>query len=117
VSALLRRMVGRGWCQLVDTVDAAFQRACAAFDDANFDSLSERDQILVTIRGLESDVNTGGFDQFFFNGSGHLAVFAPTALMKIGAVGWRKSQPVRMNFTVPPDLHGDGVCHWSSSQL
>jgi hypothetical protein len=69
----------------MDNVDAAFEKACAAFDGANFDRLSERDQVLVTIWGLEADVNNGGFDQFFFNGSGDLAFFAPTALKKIGA--------------------------------
>ena len=47
--------------------------------------MSARDQILVTIWGLEADVNNGGFDQYYFNGSGDQAWFAPTALRSIGA--------------------------------
>jgi hypothetical protein len=66
-------------------LDSEFARACAAFDGTNFDELSERDKILVTIWGLEADVNNGGFDQYFFNGSGDQAHFAPEALERIGA--------------------------------
>jgi hypothetical protein len=69
----------------MDGVDAAFDSACAQYDGTNFDSLSERDQILVTIWGLEAEVNNGGFDAFYFNGAGDLAFFAPTALKKVRA--------------------------------
>ena len=63
----------------------AFEEACSRFASSNFDALSERDQILVTIWGLEADVNNGGFDQYFFNSSGDQAWFAPAALKSIGA--------------------------------
>jgi hypothetical protein len=63
----------------------AFDDACSRFTGNNFESLSLRDQILVTIYGLEADVNNGGFDQFYFNGVGNQAWFAPTALGNIGA--------------------------------
>jgi hypothetical protein len=63
----------------------AFKDACSRFTGDNFASLSERDRILVAIWGLEADVNNGGFDQYYFNGSGDQAWFAPTALRSIGA--------------------------------
>jgi hypothetical protein len=63
----------------------AFEDACSRFAGDNFGSLPLRDQILVTIWGLEADVNNGGFDQYYFNGSGNQAWFAPTALRNIGA--------------------------------
>ena len=66
-------------------LDSEFDRACSALDESNFENLSERDRILVTIWGLEADVNNGGFDQFYFNSSGNQAFFAPAALEKIGA--------------------------------
>jgi hypothetical protein len=66
-------------------LNEAFEEACSRFTGDNFSSLSARDQILVTIWGLESDVNNGGFDQYYFNGSGDQAWFAPTALRNIGA--------------------------------
>jgi len=63
----------------------AFAQACSRFTGDNFTQLSERDQILVAIWGLEADVNNGGFDQYYFNGTGNLAWFAPTALRSIAA--------------------------------
>lgn len=69
----------------MDALTAEFEKACARFDGTNFESLDEVDQVLVTIWGLEADVNNGGFDQFYFNGSGDLAFFAPAALRLIGA--------------------------------
>jgi hypothetical protein len=63
----------------------AFAEACSRLVSDNFEALSQRDQILVTIWGLEADVNNGGFDQYYFNGSGNQAWFAPTALRSIGA--------------------------------
>jgi len=67
------------------TLNEAFDEACSRFTGKNFDALSERDQILVAIWGLEADVNNGGFDQYYYNGSGDQAWFAPTALKTIGA--------------------------------
>ena len=64
---------------------SAFEAACARFDGDNFEALDEVDQVLVTIWGLEAEVNNGGFDQFYFNGVGDLAFFAPAALRLIGA--------------------------------
>ena len=66
---------------LIPIYDAALERLRAA----SFDELSEKDQVLVTIWGLEADINNGGFDQYFFNSSGDHAFFAERALRIIGA--------------------------------
>src|SRR5512142_287356 len=66
-------------------IEAAFEEALSRFDGDNFDLLSLTDQVLVTIWGLEADVNNGGFDQYYFNGSGDQAFFAPQALRLVGA--------------------------------
>jgi hypothetical protein len=55
------------------------------FDGDNFDRLNRVDQVLVTMWGLEAEVNNGGFDQYYFNGAGNQAFFAPEALRAIGA--------------------------------
>ena len=66
-------------------LDREFERACSAYDGTNFETLSEVDRILVAIWALEAEVNNGGFDQLFFNSTGELAFYAPTALNAIGA--------------------------------
>jgi len=66
-------------------VEAAFEEALARFNGDNFDRLTATEQVLVTIWGLEADVNNGGFDQYYFNSSGDQAFFAPEALRLIGA--------------------------------
>ena len=63
----------------------AFDDACSRYDGENFASLSERDQVLVAIWGVEAEVNNGGFDQYYFNGAGDQALYVPTALRGIGA--------------------------------
>jgi hypothetical protein len=55
------------------------------FNGENFECLAARDRVLVTIWGLEAEVNNGGFDQYYFNGAGNQAFFAPEALRLIGA--------------------------------
>ena len=66
-------------------IDESFEAALARFDGENFDSLGEVDQVLVAIWGLEADVNNGGLHQYFYNGPGDQAFFAPRALRLIGA--------------------------------
>lgn len=66
-------------------LDRAYDSALGRFNGANFLELDELDQILVTIWGLEADVNNGGFDQYYFNGSGDQSPWAPEALRTIGA--------------------------------
>lgn len=50
-----------------------------------FDSLSYPERVLHHIYWLESEVNNGGFDQFFANSSGDYALDTPSALDEIGA--------------------------------
>ncbi len=50
-----------------------------------FDSLSHPERVLHHIYWLESEVNNGGFDQFFSNSSGDYALDTPSALDEIGA--------------------------------
>lgn len=51
----------------------------------DFDSLSHSEKVLHHIYWLESEVNNGGFDQFFANSSGDYALETPSALDEIGA--------------------------------
>ena len=69
----------------MEDVDASFEASLSRFDGSNFDQLNEVDRILVTIWGIEAEVNNGGFDQYYFNGAGDQAFFAPDALAAIGA--------------------------------
>ncbi len=69
----------------MNELDAAFESALARFDGTNVERLDEIDRILVTIWGLEADVNNGGFDQYYFNSSGDQSRLAPEALRAIGA--------------------------------
>ena len=64
---------------------AAYDDALERFNGDNFSDLDDVDKVLVTIWGLEADVNNGGFDQYYFNSSGNQAVWAPAALRMIGA--------------------------------
>jgi hypothetical protein len=50
-----------------------------------FESLSHPEKVLHHIYWLESEVNNGGFDQFFINSSGDYALDTPSALDEIGA--------------------------------
>jgi hypothetical protein len=69
----------------MNELDAAFESALARFDGTDVGRLDEIDRLLVTIWGLEADVNNGGFDQYYFNSSGDQSRFAPDALRAIGA--------------------------------
>ena len=53
--------------------------------NCSFQELDEREQIILSIIELETEVNNGGFDQFYFNTSGDYAYFVPDALQRIGA--------------------------------
>jgi hypothetical protein len=66
-------------------LELAFDDAFTRFLDDSFETLAERDRILVAIWWLEGDVNNGGFGQYFRNSSGDQAWFAPQALRRIGA--------------------------------
>jgi hypothetical protein len=50
-----------------------------------FDSLSSPEIVLHHIYWLETEVNNGGFEQYFFNSSGNYALDTPAALEEISA--------------------------------
>ncbi|MBI5297176.1 MAG: DMP19 family protein [Chloroflexi bacterium] len=50
-----------------------------------FESLSHPERVLHHIYWLESEVNNGGFQQYFDNSSGDYAIDTPSALEEIGA--------------------------------
>lgn len=55
------------------------------FGKVNFDSQPEEQKVFSAIWTLESEVNNGGFLQYFENDGGETVNFAPTALRRIGA--------------------------------
>lgn len=61
------------------------ERVLARADSGGVDQLSREERTVAAIWLLEADVTNGGFDQYFFNGSGDLAAVAPQALREIGA--------------------------------
>jgi hypothetical protein len=55
------------------------------FGRIEFARQSEEQKVFSAIWGLESQVNNGGFEQYFCNPGGEVANFAPIALARIGA--------------------------------
>jgi hypothetical protein len=47
--------------------------------------LSAPERVFICIWQLESEINNGGFHQYYFNSAGDLAIEAPSALEAIGA--------------------------------
>lgn len=62
------------------------EKVLARADSGGVEQLSRQEKTVAAIWLLEADVSNGGFDQYFFNGSGDLAAVAPEALREIGAV-------------------------------
>jgi hypothetical protein len=52
---------------------------------SGFDSLSYAEKCMHHVYWLETEVNNGGFDQYFFNSSGDYAIDTPAMLEEIGA--------------------------------
>jgi hypothetical protein len=55
------------------------------FGRVDFESQSDDQRVFSAIWELESQVNNGGFAQYFSSAEGHTANFAPSALRRIGA--------------------------------
>jgi Domain of unknown function (DUF4375) len=80
-----------------------------SFGKVDFNSQSEDQKVFSAIWTLESEVNNGGFLQYFENDRGETASFAVTALQRIGAnrcadIVQRSIRAVCDN-TVPSDAH------------
>jgi hypothetical protein len=56
------------------------------FGRVEFDKQSDEQKVFSAIWSLESEVNNGGFQQYFFNTDGDIINYAPVALRRIGAI-------------------------------
>ena len=66
---------------LLSRSETVFER----FHAGGFESLDDEDKVFVAIWSLDSQVNNGGFDQYFFNQSGDLWPQTLAALKTIGS--------------------------------
>jgi hypothetical protein len=57
----------------------------ARFWRVDFTELTVPERVFAAIWELEAQVSNGGFHQFYFNSTGDIAYFSPTALETIGA--------------------------------
>jgi len=55
------------------------------FGRVAFAGQGEEQRVFSAIWAMESEVNNGGFSQYFFNSDGETAEFAPVALRRFGA--------------------------------
>lgn len=62
----------------------------ARFWKAPFEELTPPEQVFLCVWELESEVNNGGFDQYFSNSSGDYARHVEAALVAIGAKRMQK---------------------------
>ena len=69
----------------LDIIIALHQKIDQKWARSGFDSLTEAERVFLCIEGIETEVNNGGFDQYFFNSSGEFAQDAPAAFGAIGA--------------------------------
>lgn len=80
------------------------------FGKVDFADQPEEQKVFSAIWRLESDVNNGGFSQYFENDGGETAGFAPTALKRIGANHCanivERAVHVLGGGQTPPDTHG-----------
>ncbi|EFM08813.1 hypothetical protein PaecuDRAFT_4278 [Paenibacillus curdlanolyticus YK9] len=53
--------------------------------EAGFHVLTESEQVILCLMGIEREVNNGGFDQFFLNSAGEYKLETLESLKKIGA--------------------------------
>lgn len=66
-----------------DSIVLAFEQALLTKEDEG-QPLSDEERVVVAVEALEREVNNGGFDQFFENGSNAYASFIVGALERIG---------------------------------
>jgi len=64
---------------------ALSEQLCPMSWDHGLESLSDAEQVFVTIWELEAEVNNGGFSQYYWNSAGDHAEQAVTSLETIGA--------------------------------
>jgi hypothetical protein len=84
---------------LLSLLDYVFNR----YETLGFEELSEPERALVCVWSLHSEVESGGFKQFYFNISGEIAVEAVNAFKMIGA--YELSGIIKKANSVFPDGH------------
>jgi hypothetical protein len=67
---------------------ALSENPAAQFWKVSYEELTAAEKVFVSIWELESEVNNGGFDQYFLNSSGDNARYCVSALEKIGAMNF-----------------------------
>jgi hypothetical protein len=65
---------------------ALSENPAAQFWKVSYQELTAAEKVFVSVWELESEVNNGGFLQYFFNSSGDNAKYCVSALGKIGAL-------------------------------
>jgi Domain of unknown function (DUF4375) len=78
------------------------------FGRLDFDEQTEPQKVFSAIWELESQINNGGFDQFFRNSETAVIMFAPVALMKIGAASCSRivERAIALVAPLPPTPEG-----------
>jgi len=69
----------------VDLIIALQERVALRESEVGFDGLSEPERVFLCVQDVESEVNNGGFLQYFYNSSGNRALFASRSFETIGA--------------------------------
>lgn len=64
---------------------ALFNLVFAREDSAGYEGLTTAERVIFCVNGLETEVNSGGFVQYFLNSAGDHAGDAPAALRALGA--------------------------------
>ena len=69
----------------LDLIIALQERVALRESKVGFDGLSEPERVFLCVQDVESEVNNGGFLQYFYNSSGDHALFASGSFEAIGA--------------------------------
>ena len=85
----------------LDIIFALQEKIVQKLASSGFESLTVGERTFLCVDGIESEVNNGGFNQYFFNTAGNLAQEAPAAFDAIGAKHTAKL--VRQACSVFPD--------------
>jgi hypothetical protein len=84
-----------------DAVIAISQILWNKVEARSFNSLTDAEKNFFAVDYLISEVNNGGFDQYFFNSSGEYANEALLGLKKIGAI--KTASILQNSFSIFPD--------------
>jgi len=80
------------------------------FGRVDFAKQSEVQKVFSAVWEIESQVNNGGFDQYFRNSDSEVICFAPTALITIGATACAKIVESAIRLISPLPATQEGRC-------